>query len=101
MMNEQGIKNILGLAQRAKLLVSGTFKVEEALKSGRVKLLIITTDSSEASIQEYEKISAEKKLPLLKILTKESLGHCLGKDFRAVAAVLDDGFTKKILELAG
>ena len=46
-----------------------------------------------------EKISAEKNIPLVQILTKESLGQCLGKDFRAVAAILDEGFTKSIEKL--
>ena len=97
-MNEQQMKNLLGLAQRARLLVSGTFKVCEELKADRVKLLIVTTDASPATTEKFEKISSEKNLPLLKILTKESLGQCLGKEFRSAAAVLDEGFTKKILE---
>jgi len=98
-MNETKLKNLLGLAQRARLLVSGNFQVNEALSFGKVKLLIVTTDASERSFAEYKKISAEKNLPLLRVLTKESLGQCLGKGERTVAAVLDEGFTSSIKKL--
>lgn len=98
-MNELKLKNLLGLAQRARLLVSGNFAVLEALKKGQVKAIILTTDASPATVSEFEKISAEKSLPLYRVLTKETLGQCLGKDFRAVAAVLDAGFKKSIEKL--
>lgn len=99
MINESKLKNLLGLAQRARLLVSGNFAVLEALKKEQVKAIIITTDAKPSTVSEFEKISAEKSLPLYRILTKETLGHCLGKDFRAVAAVLDAGFQKSIEKL--
>lgn len=95
-MNEKKLKNLLGLAQRARLLVSGNFAVEESLKAGRVKAIILTEDASDATVMKFEKISVEKSLPLIRALNKESLGQCLGKDFRTVAAVLDVGFLKSI-----
>lgn len=99
-MNEIKLKNLLGLAQRAQLLVSGNFPVEEALKAGQVKAIIITTDASTKTAERFEKISAEKSLPLIRALTKETLGQCLGKDSRTVAAVLDAGFLKSIEKLS-
>lgn len=99
-MNELKLKNLLGLAQRARLLVSGNFPVEEALKAGQVKAIILTTDASTNTAQLFEKISAEKSLPLYRALTKETLGQCLGKDSRTVAAVLDAGFAKSIEKLS-
>ena len=99
-MDEQKLKNLLGLAQRARLLVSGNFAVEEALKAGRVKAIILTKDASKATVTKFEKISAEKSLPLIRALNQESLGQCLGKDLRTVAAVLDVGFLKSIEKLS-
>ena len=98
-MIELKIKNLLGLAQRARRLVSGNFQVLESLKNDEVKMLILTKDASDRTVKDFQKISAEKNIPLVQILTKESLGQCLGKDFRAVAAVLDEGFTKSIEKL--
>lgn len=98
-MNEIKLKNLLGLAQRAKLLVSGNFAVNKAIKSGQVQAIILTADASDGAVKEYEKISSEKSLPIYRALTKETLGQCLGKDYRAVAAVLDAGFAKSIEKL--
>ena len=98
-MIELKIKNLFGLAQRARRLVSGNFQVLESLKNDEVKMLILTKDASDRTVKDFQKISAEKNIPLVQILTKESLGQCLGKDFRAVAAVLDEGFTKSIEKL--
>lgn len=95
-MNEIKLKNLLGLIQRAKLLVSGNFAVNDALKSGRVKAIILTTDASDATVAEFEKICADKKIKIYRALTKETLGQCLGRDIRAVAAVLDKGFAQSI-----
>lgn len=95
-MNEQKIKNLLGLAQRARLLVSGSFAVEETLKVKKVKMLLVTTDASDSTFEKFEKISSAESIPLIKILTKESLAQCLGKDLRSVAAILDAGFKKSI-----
>lgn len=99
-MNEVKLKNLLGLAQRARLLVSGNFPVEEALNAGQVKAIILTTDASTKTAERFKKISAEKSLPLFRALTKETLGQCLGKDSRTVAAVLDAGFLKSIEKLS-
>ena len=96
MMNELKFKNLLGLAQRARLLVSGNFAVNEALRAGQVKMLIVTEDASERTFEEYKNIAAEKNLPLIRALNKETLGQSLGKEARTVAAVLDDGFKNKL-----
>lgn len=95
-MNELKLKNLLGLSQRAKLLVSGNFSVHEALKANRVKMLLVVEDASKRTVEEYKKISAEKNLPMYVVLDKESLGQCLGKGERTVAAILDEGFKKSI-----
>ena len=95
-MNESALKNILGLAQRAQRLVSGNFQVTDAINSGKVKLLILTTDASPSTAKDFEKLAAEKDFPIARALTKESLGQCLGKEMRSVAAVTDNGFKNSI-----
>ena len=52
------------MAQRARMIVSGNFAVEKALKENKVKMLIITSDTSEKTIKEYEKTAMEKDIPL-------------------------------------
>ena len=96
---ETKFKNLLGLAQRANKIVSGTFKVDEAIKHGKAKLIIVAEDTSESSINDYTKMAELKNIPMIKALTKETLGNSLGKEYRSVAAVLDAGFCKAIHKL--
>jgi ribosomal protein L7Ae-like RNA K-turn-binding protein len=95
-MNEQKIINLLGLAQRAGKLVSGDFAVQKAIQTGQVKLLLIAADAAEKTKQHYLALAKEQQLSLYLLLTRETLGHCIGKDFRAIVAVLDDGFSQAI-----
>jgi ribosomal protein L7Ae-like RNA K-turn-binding protein len=95
-MNEQKIINLLGLAQRAGKLVSGDFAVQKAVQAGQVKLLLIAADAAEKTRQHYLALAKEQQLSFYLLLTRETLGHCIGKDFRAVVAVLDDGFSRAI-----
>ena len=95
-MSEEKIKNILGMAQRARLIVSGNLAVEEAIKKGKVKMLIVAEDANDATIEALKKVSAENEIPMIKILTKEKLGKALGKEYRAVAALLEQGFCNSL-----
>ena len=99
-MNDEKLKNLLGLAQRAGKLTSGNFSVKESINSGKVKLLILATDAAPNGVKEFEKISREKKLPIVRALTGETLGKCLGKNFRTVAAISDEGFAKSIIKIS-
>ncbi len=98
-MNEVKLKNLLGLAQRARLLVSGNFAVNEALAAEQVKLLIVAKDASRRTQENYQKIAVEKNLPIMFALNKDALGQCLGKGERTVAAILDEGFKSLAIKL--
>ena len=95
-MNEKSLKNILGLAQRAQRLVSGNFQVTDAISKDKVKILILTTGASPSTVREFEKFAEEKNFPIARVLTKEDLGQCLGKEMRSVAAITDEGFKKSV-----
>ena len=70
-MNEIKLKNTLGMAQRARLLVSGNFAVEEAIKKGKAKMIILAADSSEMTINYYKKMVSD--IPIKIMLSKEKL----------------------------
>lgn len=99
--NDQKMMNLLSMAQRANKLLSGEFAVEKTVPTGKVKLLLVAADASEASKKQYTDMAAAYDVPLYTVLTKDELGQCIGKAHRAVAAVLDKGFSnalKKLLE---
>lgn len=49
--------------------------------------------------KDYAILADRYKVPCLEGLDRETLGHCLGKEYRAVAALTDQGFAKKLREL--
>ncbi|WP_093687393.1 L7Ae/L30e/S12e/Gadd45 family ribosomal protein [Sporolituus thermophilus] len=98
-MNEQKIISLLGLAQRAKKVISGEFAVEKAVRSRQVKLLLVAEDASYGTQKKYRDMATYYQVPLSVKLSKEKLGFALGKSARAAVAVTDDGFSKALLEL--
>ncbi len=93
------VLSLLGLCQRAGELSSGGFASEEAVKKGKARLMILAGDSSEASLKNYRDMCAYYHVPVREYGTKEELGRALGKEYRAVAVVKDDGFAKSILRI--
>ena len=93
------IQNLLGMAQRANRIASGNLAVEQALKNGTAKYLLIAEDAEEASRKAYTEMAERYRVPCKTALEREALGACLGKPCRAAAAILDDGFRKALERL--
>lgn len=100
-MNEQKLINILSMAQRAGKVLSGDFVVTEAMGKKRcpVKLILLAEDASSETVKKFQGLAREREVEIRCALTKEGLGHCIGKEYRAMAAVVDDGFAKAMLKL--
>ncbi|MBR1886223.1 MAG: ribosomal L7Ae/L30e/S12e/Gadd45 family protein [Schwartzia sp.] len=97
-MDEKKIEGLLGMAQRAGKTASGEFAIQKAMAAGRVKALIVAEDASERFKETMMKEAAAKGVPVYTRLTKEELGQCLGKEYRAAVALLDEGFAKTLGE---
>ena len=52
----------------------------------------------QASSFEMLREAEQKGIPVYNLFTKEMLGRCLGKEYRAVAALMDRGFAKTLDE---
>ena len=101
MMNEQKIASLLGLAQKAGKIVSGELAVEKAVKARQAKILIMATDCSAATKKNYRDMTTYYNVELFELFSKEELGTCIGKVYRASVAVIDVGFytaVKKLLD---
>lgn len=92
----QRITNLLSMAQRAGRIVSGAFATEKAVKEHKACLLLVAADASEETKRSYQILADRYAIPYQEVLTREELGGCLGKAYRAVAALLDEGFAKKL-----
>ena len=85
---------LLGLVYKAKKLVLG----EEVLNQiNKVKLLIIASDISLKSRQRIEKKAYHYNLEIIDNYSSEQLSSSLGKRIVKVIGIIDQGFTKTLL----
>ncbi len=89
--------SMLGLAARSRNLVSGEFMTEKAVKEGKAKLVIVSEEASENTKKQFTNMCSFYEVPIYFYGTKQELGHYIGKEFRASAAVTDEGFAKSII----
>ena len=87
---------LLGLATKAGKVQSGEFSTEKAVKSGRAFLVIVSEDASDNTKKMFRNMCTYYEVPLYFFGEKETLGHAMGKEFRASLAVLDEGSAKAI-----
>lgn len=80
-------------------MVSGDFAVRENMNRGKVKLLLVATDTSERIKKDYLRAAELRKVPVTLAFTKEELGQAIGKSLRASVAILDDNFAQGIAGL--
>ena len=97
-MNQDKILSMIGLATKAGCVVSGEFSVDKAIKAGKAELVIIADDASARTKKGFVDACAYYELPLVIYKDKESLGHSMGKQFRASLAILDKGFADSLLK---
>lgn len=95
-MNENKIMSYLGLATKAGKLASGEFMTEKSVKEGKAKLVIVAEDASDNTKKMFQNMCEFYHVPIHIMSDKESLGHGIGKQFRASLAVLDQGFADAI-----
>jgi ribosomal protein L7Ae-like RNA K-turn-binding protein len=98
-MNNDKLKTMLGLAQKAGKLMSGETGAINAIKSKKAKLILVAADASESARKTYRIQAENHNVEYKEVLTKEELGECIGKNYRAAVAVIDNGFAKTILTL--
>ena len=91
--------SLLSIAARGRNLVSGEYAVENAVKTGTAFLVIIAEDVSANTKKMFTNMCEFYEVPLFQVGTKETLGHAIGKEFRASLAVTDEGLAKAIVKI--
>ena len=90
------ILSLIGLAMKAGRCASGEMMTETETKSGRAKLVIVASDASENTKKKFRDMCEFYKVPIYFYGDKDTLGHAMGKEFRASLAILDEGFADGI-----
>lgn len=87
---------LIGLATKAGKTAGGEFLTEREVKSGRAAMVIVAEDASENTKKKFQNMCEYYKVPIRFYGDKDTLGHAMGKQFRASLAVLDEGLAKGI-----
>ena len=90
--------SLLGLCQKAGKMLSGTVQCEGAIRSGKVFLLILSQEASEATRDKFSHMCKKRNINIIIFGTKDELGGAIGKGSRTVLAVIDKGFKDLLLK---
>lgn len=87
---ERRILNLLGMARKAGVVVSGSRAVEaELARAGSVGLVILGRDLSPTIAAKVSSLAIGRGVALFTLFDKLTLGRVLGKGQRSVAAIAD------------
>ena len=92
MTDKNKVFSMIGLATRARKVVSGEFSTEKSVKSGRSHMVIVSEEASDNTKKMFTNMCTHYKVPIYLFGTKEELGQ----EFRASLSVEDAGFAKTL-----
>lgn len=95
-MKPDKVLSMLGIAAKSGSVVSGEFSTEKAVKDGKAYLVIVATDSSANTKKMFRNMTDFYEVPMYEYADKETLGHCIGREFRASLAVVNEGLAKSV-----
>ena len=87
---------MLGIAAKSGNVVSGEFSTEKAIKTGRAFLVIVSEEASENTNKMFANMTEFYEVPMYVFGTKEELGRCIGKEFRASLAIIDENLANAV-----
>ncbi|ASA96164.1 MULTISPECIES: YlxQ family RNA-binding protein [Anoxybacillus] len=95
-MNHKPWVSFLGLANRARKVISGEELVVKEIQRKRAKLVILSEDASENTRKKIFDKCAFYRVPLCYVDNRHELGGAIGKGARVVVAITDEGFAQKL-----
>ena len=87
---------MLGLAAKAGNVASGGFSTEKAITEGKAYFVIIAEDASDNTKKSFSNSCSFYEVTYIEYGTKESLGHAIGKEYRASIVVCDENLSLSI-----
>lgn len=98
-MKDKRWMSLLGLANRARKIISGEELTIKEIQRGKAKLILLSADASANTTKKVTDKCNFYQVPYKTVEDRFLLGQAIGKDARVVVAVLDNGFAKKLLTL--
>lgn len=92
------VYRLIGLAQKANRILSGSERLAESIKSGRGRHLVIAADSPDKTKERYAQVARQAGVEIRIYGTKEELGQSMGKGIRSAVLITDNGFGEAVFK---
>ena len=90
---------LLGLMRRADAIAIGIDNTADAVRTGKVRLLLLSSDAAEHARRKAEYLAYGRSFPIVELpYTRDELAACLGVSGCAAAAVTDLGFANALMK---
>lgn len=90
---------LLGLAMRARKVITGEELVLQAVRSNQAKLVLLASDASANTAKKVQDKCSYYGVSCVTTGDRHSLGHAIGKDGRVTVAVTDGKLAESIQRL--
>jgi len=95
-LSQNKLLSLISMATKAGKTASGEFCTEKEVKTGGAYLVIVAGDASDNTKKKFKNMCEFYEVPIYFYSDKDTLGHAMGKEFRASLAITDEGFAKGI-----
>ncbi|MGH7369547.1 MAG: DUF448 domain-containing protein [Candidatus Methylomirabilaceae bacterium] len=93
------VVSLLGLARRARKVVSGAEAVGSAVRRHKARLILTATDASAGSVDKVRALAAAAGAACYRLLSKEELGAAVGGAPRSCVVVTDPHFSEALASI--
>jgi ribosomal protein L7Ae-like RNA K-turn-binding protein len=93
------VTQFLGLASRARKLVTGEELVTKGIQNRQIVLVIISQDASENTFKKITDKCRTYNVRWVQFGDRDLLGQAIGKGPRVVIGVTDSGFSARLQQL--
>nr|WP_141189307.1 YlxQ family RNA-binding protein [Terrilactibacillus laevilacticus] len=92
-------QSLLGLAARARMIISGEEQVIQSIRAKKAFAVIMANDASKRTKKTISNKCNYYDVPLLIVDNREVLGRAIGQPERVLVAVTDQGFGQRMIAL--
>lgn len=96
--NRQQTLNLLGLARRARQIVSGEATVLKAIQTKTAQFVFLAQDAGPSTSKKFVDKCRFYQIPVDQSYTKQELSQAIGQS-RTVIGITQSGFARKFEEL--
>ncbi|MCM8710626.1 ribosomal L7Ae/L30e/S12e/Gadd45 family protein [Clostridium sp. SYSU_GA19001] len=89
----------LGITKKSGSLLEGYNKCEEAIKSGKLFLLILSDNCSENTKEKFIKYCNKYNVPFVQAYSKEDLGTPIGRTEINILGIADKNMSIRLVSL--